>query len=292
MTHAVSNVLLNSIDMHVHCAPDIIPRKLDAVELALEAKKVGMKATLLKSHHFVTAPLAKIVEKVVPGINVFGGLVLNEGTGGINPEAVKKAIALGSKVIWMPTVSARNHVRYLQTNYPASQTNELEGSSSNGICILDASGAVIPEVVQIIRLVKEANIILATGHLSLLETKALAKEVGKVGLSKFVVTHPEFDITWLSNAEQKELLPYGAYFERCYFSTTKVGRSLDPSIIAKSIKEVGPESTILASDLGQADNVRPIEGFGSYLEHMLDYGIGEEAIELMVNKNPSTLLGI
>ncbi len=134
---------------------------------------------------------------------------------------------------------------------------KLSGASREDIYILDASGRVIPEVLRVIALVKEADIILATGHLSLEGIKALAKEVKNAGLRKFVVTHPELDMPRISDKEQKELLRYGAWFERCYFATTDLGQSLDPSEIAQSIKEVGPESTIISSDLGQVGNPDP-----------------------------------
>jgi hypothetical protein len=221
-----------------------------------------MKAIVLKSHAFPTAPLAMMVERTISGIKVFGGLALNYSVGGINPEAVKAAIAVGAKVIWMPTISARNHLTRMSTTSAAAYMGKLGGLSGDGIYLLDTSGDVIPEVVAIITLVKEANIILATGHVSLGEIKALAKEVKKAGLGKFMVTHPEFDMTWISNEEQKELLHYGAYFERWYFATTRLAGSLDPSIIAQSIREVGPEGTIISPDLRQMDNPYPLEGFG------------------------------
>jgi hypothetical protein len=53
-----------------------------------------MKAIVLKSHAFPIAPLAMMVERTISGIKVFGGLALNYSVGGINPEAVKAAIAV------------------------------------------------------------------------------------------------------------------------------------------------------------------------------------------------------
>lgn len=66
------------IDLHVHAGPDVRPRKMDAVALALAAKAAGMRAVLLKSHHTITADLAQIVEEVVGGIRIFGGVTLDE----------------------------------------------------------------------------------------------------------------------------------------------------------------------------------------------------------------------
>ena len=287
-----NKILSGSIDMHLHCAPDTVPRKLDALELAQKAKDAGMKAIVLKSHAYPTAPLAAMVEKAVTGIKVFGGLALNDPVGGINPQAVKSAIAVGAKVIWMPTISARHQLKGMRTTSARAHMAKLGRGAGDGISILNASGEVMPEVVEIIALVKEADIILASGHLSLEEIKALAKEARRAGLRKFVVTHPEFDLTWMSNQEQRELLRYGAFFERCYFAATELGGSLDPSVIAESITQVGPESTILSSDLGQVGNPDPLEGFRRYTEKILNCDIREEALHLMIRENPSQLLGI
>jgi hypothetical protein len=109
---------------------------------------------------------------------------------------------------------------------------------------------------------------------------------------KFVVTHPELDTIRISDEEQKELLRYGAWFERCYFATTNLGQGLDPSVIAQSIKEVGPESTIISTDLGQVGNPDPLEGFRDYAQKMLACGISEEDLHLLIRENPSQLLVI
>ncbi len=107
-----------------------------------------------------------------------------------------------------------------------------------------------------------------------------------------MVTHPELDTTRISDEKQKGLFRYGACFERCYFATTDLGQSLDPSVIAHSIKEVGPESTIISSDLGQVGNPDPLEGFRDYAQKLLNCGINEEALHLLIRENPSRLLGI
>jgi len=68
-----------------------------------------MGAVLIKSHQNSTVERAWLVSQCVPGIRVYGGLVLNETVGGLNPAAVRLALDLGARQIWMPTRSARNH---------------------------------------------------------------------------------------------------------------------------------------------------------------------------------------
>src|SRR5438128_2938796 len=65
------------IDMHVHSHPDVFGRNLDDIDVAQLAKSKGMRGILLKNHISETASRAALVMKVVPGIEVFGGIVLN-----------------------------------------------------------------------------------------------------------------------------------------------------------------------------------------------------------------------
>ena len=77
------------IDMHVHSHPDVFGRNMDDIDIAQLARARGMRGILLKNHISETASRAALVMKVVPGVEVFGGVVLNRAVGGINPDAVE-----------------------------------------------------------------------------------------------------------------------------------------------------------------------------------------------------------
>ena len=83
--HAQTKPLEGVIDIHVHAAPDSTPRSIDAIDLAKLAESRGMRALVLKNHFAPTAADAYYVQKVVPGIQVFGGVDLNLSMGGMNP---------------------------------------------------------------------------------------------------------------------------------------------------------------------------------------------------------------
>ncbi len=70
--------LEGAIDLHVHSAPDIDPRRYHDLELAREAAGAGMAGLLLKNHQFSTVERAWLVSQVVHDVCIFGGLVLNE----------------------------------------------------------------------------------------------------------------------------------------------------------------------------------------------------------------------
>ena len=77
------------IDMHVHSHPDVFGRNMDDIDVAQLAKARGMRGIVLENHISETASRAALVMKVVPGVEVFGGIVLNKSVGGINPDAVE-----------------------------------------------------------------------------------------------------------------------------------------------------------------------------------------------------------
>lgn len=111
MKDLARDLLRGAIDVHIHAAPDIVARLLDDFELAETARAAEMAAIVLKSHHVLTADRAQIAQRAFPEVKVFGGLALNlPASGGLNPEAVKVAIRMGAKVIWLPTLSAANHI--------------------------------------------------------------------------------------------------------------------------------------------------------------------------------------
>lgn len=74
------NLLNGVIELHVHPAPDIQPRKFTDMELAEQMKEVQAAAVVLKSHTFPTMARAEIVSRLT-GFSVFGSITLNDEVG-------------------------------------------------------------------------------------------------------------------------------------------------------------------------------------------------------------------
>jgi hypothetical protein len=267
--------LTGTIDLHLHSAPDIRPRKLDDFGVAREAAARGMQAVMLKSHYTLTADRAYLVEQVVPGIMVFGGLALNHAVGGINPVAVETALRMGAAEIWMPTVSS------------IAQTEDLVGP---GISIYE-DGLVSEPVLDVLRLIAEHNAILGTGHLPTEEIVALVPIARDLGVRKILISHPEHPPVEMPPIVQEELRNrYQVLFERCLISTIYAGGTLPFSAIAEVIRRVGPESTVIATDFGQASNPPPAEGFAAFIAFLREEGFDEASIARMSRQNPAELL--
>lgn len=269
--------LEGAIDLHVHSTPDVDPRRYNDLELAREAARVGMGAILIKSHQNSTVERAWLVSQCVSGVRVFGGLVLNETVGGLNPAAVRLAVTMGARQVWMPTRSARNHRRY-------------EGLAG-GITILDEQGQLLPAVVEILQILAGSGCVLGTGHLSPEESLALIDAAAVSGGIKILLTHPEWGPTFHSAEQQRALAARGnVTFERCFVSTTHLCGFVPFETIEEAIIATGVENTVLSTDLGQPDTPPPVDGMRAYAARLLSSGFSMDDVRRMMQSNPARLL--
>jgi len=148
----VSGQTLNGVvDIHVHSDPDSVPRSIDAIDAAKLARSRGIRALVLKNHYEPTASLAYLVRKVVPGIELFGGIALNRTVGGVNPAAVQRMTMVKGgwgRVVWMPTFDAENQVRFSKENRPSVSVSK--------------NGVLLPEVNEVLALIAKHKLTLAT----------------------------------------------------------------------------------------------------------------------------------
>src|SRR5260370_16931246 len=123
-----AQTLKGVVDIHAHCDPDSVPRSIDAIDLAKLARDRGIRALVLKNHYEPTASLAYLVRKVVPGIELFGGIALNRTVGGVNPAAVDLIARVKGgwgRVVWMPTFDAENPLHFSQSNRPFASVSHV-----------------------------------------------------------------------------------------------------------------------------------------------------------------------
>lgn len=276
-----AELLLGSIDFHLHASPDPYrERSADAHEVALQARAGGMKGIVLKSHAYPTAPLAQIIKKVVPGIEVIGGLALNREMGGINPYAVEVSARLGGKVLWMPTTSS-------------VAARKRKGFSDGGIAICGENQGISSEVKEVLALVKEFDLVLCTGHLVQEEIISLFAEARKMKISKFVLTHPlKLAGTSIDLKTQKAMADQGAFMEHCFLATTPNSGNMDPAKIVEAIRFVGAEQCLLSTDFGKPADPPPWEGMREMIITMSHYGLTRKELNLLVKENPAKLLNI
>ena len=278
---AVDRLMDDAVDIHVHFDPDArVERRSNAVELAQEAKNAGMRGLVLKSHEYPTHPVAYTVTQTVPGISLIGGVALNVEVGGLNPTAVEASANLGGRIVWMPTLSARAD----------RQAKGLEG----GIYLLDSQGRLIPEVYPILETIKQHDMVLATGHISTEESMTLVDEAKNLGIHHVVVTHATTMSfrTGMTVDDMKVLARKGAFIEHCIHVMMPLTYRLSPSELTDTIRSIGAEQCIISTDFGQAFHPSPPEGLRMGIATLLQAGMEEVEVGMMVKGNPSRLLGL
>ena len=277
----VSRALDGAIDIRVHGFPDDRARSVDGVEAAELALSAGMRAIVLKNHYVSTAGLAYIVRRQVPGIEVFGGIDLNLTVGGINPAAVEYMTRVSGgwgRFVWMPTFDSENQVRFSEEDRPFV-------SVSRG-------GELLPEVEQVVALIAEHDLILATGHSAAEEGLMLLREGRRQRVGRMVVTHAMNAPILMDIGQMQEAARLGAFIEFVGSSMRTPDARERVDRFADAIRRIGPEFCILSSDLGQAENELPPEGFADFLIALQSRGFTEAEIDQMSKENPARLLGL
>jgi hypothetical protein len=166
-----AQTLKGVVDIHVHSDPDSRPRSIDAIDAIRLAQQRGFRAAVLKNHYESTASQGYLVRKVVPGIEVFGGIALNLAVGGINAAAVERMPSVKGgygRVVWMPTFDAENQIKYRKESRP--------------FVSITRNGELLPEVKQMLTIIAKHKLVLATGHSSPAECLALIREARKAGV--------------------------------------------------------------------------------------------------------------
>jgi hypothetical protein len=262
------------------------------MEDAIAAQNAGMKAIVLKCHHENTVSRAYLVQRMVPNIKVFGGVVLNSYVGGINPAAVEAALRLGGVEVWMPTIDAGYHAQIHggTGGYDAQQGGRAGGE---GIWIQDKDGRLKPEVVDVLKLIAEHGAILGTCHLSPDEIMVLVAQARELGVEKIVVTHPFFKVPKLTLQAIEELVRLGAMPEFGYCTVSPAWQYSSPEIVAEAILRVGASRCLLVSDTGQRHNPLPSEALRVFAQTLFERGIEDDkSIRAMISNNPYDLLDL
>lgn len=278
-----------AVDLHCHPYPDLFPRLADDFDIVRAARDAGMKAIVLKCHHENTVSRAYLVQRVVPDIRVYGGIVLNSYVGGINPAAVEASLRLGGKEVWMPTVDAGYHAEV----HGGTGGYDSQGGGrqqAEGIWVADKEGRLTPEIKEVLELVAQYGAILGTCHLSPREIVALVKEARSVGVEKIVVTHPYFKVPNFDLDTLEEVARLGAMPEFGYCTVSPAWQYAAVEKIVHSIERIGASRCLLVSDTGQRHNPIPSEALRVFAQTIFEKGIPQADVEQMIGANPADLL--
>ena len=278
LTDRARGLLQGALDIHVHADPDpYAERKADFSATISRAREAGLAGLVLKSHEYPTQPLAWTLDREFSGIDVYGGVALDWGVGGLNPEAASITLRIGGKVVWMPTFDALHWRGYRPGGFNSPQ---------EPISVLDEDGALLPVCHEILDVIASHDAVLASGHLSPAETQAILGEGLARGI-RCVITHASF---WTPVELQQEIVAKGGYIEQCAIAVAgEDGEEAWPDLL-RQVREVGPERVILSSDHGQASNPEPVPALATFGERFVEAGLGEAEVRRMLSDNPRALL--
>jgi hypothetical protein len=263
------------------------------VEASYDAARIGMRAILIKSHHHNTvmdllAMRDLLADAPTPA---YGGVALNSEVGGINPSAVAVAIKMGGRAGWGPTVSAAQHIaaHSHDDGFPTAGSDLEEKVES----VFDDTGKVSAETVRVTQLIAKADIMLSGGHLDVESQKALFATAKENGVRRILLHHPDF-IVGASENDVEELLSYGAFVEHemSMYHPGVPAPGWPITRLIDWIERVGPERTVIDSDLGQEGNPLPVDGYLYVTQQLLDHGISEKDVRQMMCHNTAYLLGL
>ena len=275
-------VLDGAIDLHAHFGPDSYPRQWDAFEVVKLAQARGLRAIVLKNHFSETAGLAYLIRKYgAQGIEVFGAVTLDTPVGGVNPQAVRYMVDVTGgwgRIVWMPTHDSDHEVAYNKETRPSVRVAR--------------DGVLLPETLEVIALIAEHGLTLATGHVTPEETLLILAEARKRGVTRSIVTHPLLDpqFTFMSVRQLRAAIELGAPVEITAGSLYREGPGR--ARVLEAIRALGPESFFVGSDSGLVGTPNHTDALVLAARVLRQNGFDERALDTMFKDNPARLLGL
>jgi hypothetical protein len=298
MWNQVSELMSGACDLHIHAGPDVSPRQQDIIDVARDAAQAGMRVLGIKDHNTVTADRAAMVHSVLGNqVRMLGSIVLNYAVGGFNIEAVEKALNMGVRLVFMPSMDAALTIEkvHVTKETPWLMPFTKLKDPAQGLTVLNEypdGDRIIPGVMDILRLIAERDAVLDTCHLSARECYFLIKTAREAGVTRIIVTHPNCSVNRMTLDEQKELAELGAYVSYAFLPCMPLFDRQHPAEVAGMMKAVGMDRCLLFSDFGQIFNPPSVEGYKMFLANLLAVGLDAKDLKKAASENPARLLSL
>jgi hypothetical protein len=191
------------------------------------------------------------------------------------------------RVVWLPTFDADNHVR-------------RAGTAPSGIRVVDERGEVLPAVREVLKVCAAQRLVLQTGHSSAEEALAIIAAARDAGCDRVVVTHAQFDVVGMTEAQMQKAAAMGAKMELCALGMLtgheaplewmRHSARVAVADTAARIASVGAAHFVLGTDLGQTGNPTPADGLQLFVAALQAAGVSRSHIETMGRETPGALL--
>jgi len=280
--HLTDPAIVGAIDLHAHHDPDSYPRELDAFDVAKLARDRGLRGIVLKNHWTETAGIAYMARKyATPGFEVFGAVTLDTAVGGVNPQAVRYMVdVVGSRgrIVWMPTHDSEHEVLYNKESRPFVRVSK--------------DGKLLPEVNEVVSIVAEHDLALATGHVTPEETIQILRAARAAGVKRLIVTHPMLDpqFTWMSIDQLRVAADLGAFIEITGGGVVREGEPKKRALAA--IKAIGASHFFVGSDAGLIGRENHTDTLVLAARALRAAGVSEADLTAMFKNNPAFLVNL
>lgn len=292
------NILNGVIDLHIHTGPSVANRKLDAADMMVAAEKAGYKGFLVKDHYMPSAHGCLMIEKHLSqkGCKVYSSIVMNNSVGGLNLLALDVAYNMGTRMVYLPTVSSRLHIedhkgrKFLGAGNVSQEEKE--------IYCLQENGEITSEIKSFLEFIaSHDDMILSTGHISYTEIDVIIPKAFEIGVKTIVVNHPSFTI----NAPLDMIAKWGQMGAFIEMTACEFGMVLkDDDTFFNSLDlfnrylEAGVpfEKMFIVSDFGQSISPYPVEGlykFMCLLHEKLGYSVKQ--LNALAKEIPAQIIG-
>jgi hypothetical protein len=241
-----------------------------------------MRGVVLKNHWSESAGLAQLIRKYgAQGIEVFGAVTMDTPVGGVNPMAVRyMADVEGNwgRIVWMPTHDSEHEVNYYK--------------ETRAKAIVSRNGKLIPEVFEVLDLIKERNLTLATGHVEPEEALMIMGEAKQRGITRIIVTHPLLgpQFTAMSLPQLQEAVKLGGAVEITAGTLSRDGAGKTHAI--EVIKALGTQNVFVGSDSGLVGTPNHPDALAMAAKSLRAAGFSEQDLNWMFKDTPARLVGL
>src|SRR5207247_1714420 len=140
-----------------------------------------------------------------------------------------------------------------------------------GIKVVGPDGKALPTVREVAKICAQQKLVRCTGHASPTEVIAIVEAARDAGCDRIVVTHAEFEVVNMTVEQMKKAAAMGAKMEidamgplmgpNAHLPFMRHWRQVTYKESASHIKEVGAQSFVLGTDLGQTGNPSQPDGY-------------------------------
>jgi hypothetical protein len=182
------------------------------------------------------------------------------------------------RIVWMPTHDSEHEVNYEK--------------GTRARVVVSRNGKLIPEVLEVLDLIKQHDFALATGHVTPEEMRMILTEAKRRGITKIIVTHPLLgpQFTELSLPQMQEAVKLGGAIEFTAPTVMRDGPAKTRAL--EAIRTLGAQNVFVSSDSGLIGTPNHPDALALSIKSLRAAGVSEQDLNRMFKETPARLLGL